>query len=226
MAVAATLADSGSNSADQANYDFNSVAPTNGDLYLAFCGSTKSGGGDLPTLSGTNGFSGTWTQIQTVVAGVQRDTVFWSVATSGTAGVITANHGGTSQAGFSWALVRAAGANTSTPVTQSKTATGTSATPSVTLDSSPDAANAVFGSVGGGTGLGAITEGGGYSELFEATTGSGVAVHEVEWIASNQPDAVVDWSSTSNAWGAIGIEIAVAGAATTRRYSLPLTGVG
>lgn len=75
-----------------------SITPVNGTLYLVAVANVHASVG-TPTLSGTNGFSVTWTQVTTRAdaGSVERLTVFRGVASSGTAGVITADFGGVSQ---------------------------------------------------------------------------------------------------------------------------------
>ena len=76
----------------------NSVTPVSGDLYIVAVAHAHASVG-TPTLTGTNGFSVTWTQVATRAdaGSAQRITVFRGVASSGTAGVLTADFGGVSQ---------------------------------------------------------------------------------------------------------------------------------
>ena len=126
------------------SYALASVAPTSGRvLYLAVI-SVKATTPDTPTVSGTNGFSGTWTQIGTTLTlqtpagnfiGVSR---FWSVAASSVAGVVTVSYGAATQLGAVWDLLTSPFVNATTPIVQSGTNTDTSsstALPALTLGS-------------------------------------------------------------------------------------------
>jgi hypothetical protein len=75
-----------------------SLTPVSGALYLVAVANYLAAAG-TPTLSGTGGFSVTWTQVATRAgaAASQRITVFRGVASSASAGVITADFGGVSQ---------------------------------------------------------------------------------------------------------------------------------
>lgn len=135
------LTNSSSNT-DAITYAMASVAPVSGQVVLACVASLKASAPDTPTLSGTNGFSGSWTQIGTTLT-VQTPagnyigvSWFWSVATSSVAGIVTANYTNT-QLASCWTLQSSPFINTTTPVPQSKTGTDTSADralPAATLD--------------------------------------------------------------------------------------------
>lgn len=67
-----------------------SVTPTNGRVLTAWCATViVAGTPNTPTATGTNGFSGTWTEIANVVQDQIKITLFRSVAASGVAGTIT-----------------------------------------------------------------------------------------------------------------------------------------
>ena len=92
--------------------------PVNGAAYVVTVASRiTSGAPAAPTLSGTNGWNVTWTQRQTQQEGISpndlRITVFDGVASSGTAGTITASWGVTDQQNMALEIVRLPDADTS-----------------------------------------------------------------------------------------------------------------
>lgn len=119
-----------------------SVAPVSGQFLYAVICSLKATTPDTPTASGTNGLSGTWTQIGTTLTlqtpagnfiGVSR---FRSVAASSVAGVLTFSFGGNTQLGGLWDLLQSPFVSSGTPVVQSGTNTDTTAStalPAITL---------------------------------------------------------------------------------------------
>lgn len=131
------LTANGSNT-DATSYATASVSPTNGQIVLGITASLKATTPDTPTASGTNGFNGSWNQINSTVT-VQTPagnfiglSAFWSLATSGTAGVVTFNYTNTQLAGM-WALITSPFIKTSNPIVQSKTTTDTSAATTLSL---------------------------------------------------------------------------------------------
>lgn len=135
------ISGAGSNT-DAASYAMASAAPINGRVHFACVLSLKGSTPDTPTLSGTQGFNGTWTQIgstvtlQTPAGNWIGVSWFWSRATSGTAGVITAAFGGNTQLGAVWWVGTGSFINTTTPTVQSGSNTDTSSStsaPSLTL---------------------------------------------------------------------------------------------
>lgn len=145
---------SGGSNTDATSYAAASVSPVSGQVIIAAVVSLKATTPDTPTASGTNGFNGTWTQIGSTVT-VQTPagnwiglSLFWSVASSNTAGVLTFSFGGNTQLAGVWDILTSPFINTATPVVQSKTATSTdsSTTMSITLDAALSApANWVLG---------------------------------------------------------------------------------
>lgn len=133
-----------SSNTDATSYATASVAPTSGQFLYAVICSLKATTPDTPTASGTNGLSGTWTQIGTTVTlqtpagnfiGVSR---FRSVATSSVAGVLTFSFGANTQLAGVWDLIQSPFVSSGTPVVQSGSSTDTSAStslPSITLGS-------------------------------------------------------------------------------------------
>src|SRR5690348_149654 len=101
-----------SSNVDATSYATASVSPTNTRFLYAVVTTLKATAPDTPTASGTNGFNGTWTQIGTTVTlqtpagnfiGISR---FWSIATSGTAGVLTFDFAGNTQLAAVWDVIQ------------------------------------------------------------------------------------------------------------------------
>ena len=115
---------------DTSSYATGSIAPTAiSNVVFAVVVNRKATTPDTPTLSGTNAFSGTWTQITTKLTdgGTRRITAFWSIAQSATAGVVTAAFGGATQLGCHIALFDMSDTDidTTAPIVQSATGSGT-----------------------------------------------------------------------------------------------------
>jgi hypothetical protein len=133
---------------DATTHALPSATPTSGAVLTASVVNViGSGTPTVPTAAGTNGLSGTWTQIATVTQDLIRTTTFRSVAASGVAGVLTFSFGGTTQSAFVAELHQWDGV-TSDLIVQSKTAVVNGGT-SGNFDGDPLAAlsnpmNAVF----------------------------------------------------------------------------------
>src|SRR5262245_38846789 len=98
MTLTATVATQFLDNVDRTTYTTGILTPTSGALYAGyFCSRTNDiNAYKIPAVSGTNGWSGTWTRIPDAnavyrFANVDRGgcDFFWTVATSGTAGTIT-----------------------------------------------------------------------------------------------------------------------------------------
>lgn len=114
---------------DATSYAAASWTPTDGRVITAVVTNYRSAGSpDTPTASGTNGLNGTWTQFSTVTVGNVRMTAFWSVATSGVAGVLTFDFGGSTQSAAAWWIEEWSNTNTTTPVIAANTTTFTNQT--------------------------------------------------------------------------------------------------
>lgn len=196
-----------------------SVTPTANALVIVLVSAvTNAGTPDIVGITSTLSGMGTWTEIADIAhsAGTKALAAAWysiAGASPGT-GTITVD---ASSAFARWTVTVAeiaSGYDTSTPAINAKTGTGTSATPSLTLDSSPAATSIVMGIV---TSLGddGITPGAAYVELVDATSGgSNAARQEIEY-DSTPGSTTVDWSDagvTSNAFLAFEIKAAAAGA--------------
>lgn len=151
-----------------------SLAPRANRLYLVTVHNTKATTPDTPTVSGTNGWNVTWTQIGTLTYNTSgspqsRLTLFWGVAASNISGVITASTGAITQTGWLLAADEVMGANTTTPIRAGSVATafvngGSSAT--ITLGAFAHVFHAGFCSGGRNDNL-AFTPSGAYIELFD-----------------------------------------------------------
>lgn len=140
LPIRPTNAEVGSNT-DSNTYATGSASEVSGDTYLV--GFVVKGPADADpttgTVTGTNGYNGTWTSVGTSVARVSnvgyRLSVYWSVATSNSAGVITYTAGSSEVelAGCVY-LMRFPNVH-ATPIVQTKTNTSNAATSlTVTLD--------------------------------------------------------------------------------------------
>ena len=131
------LAGNGSNTDATSYATASSGTLVSGRVVFAAIATYKATTPDIPTCTGTNGLNGSWVQVGTVTIGSDlRLTVFWSVTTSTTAGIVTFDFGGNTQLAAVWAVCYSPFVNITTPVVQSKTATDTSSatTMTVTLD--------------------------------------------------------------------------------------------
>jgi hypothetical protein len=181
-----------------AGYQTASITPTPNRLVLCAVFNNSAGAG-TPTLSGCNL---TWTQEETVTTSTYRVTVFRALAANPQAGVLTIDFAGTSQTAVRWAVSEFGGVNTTTPVVQSVSATGSGTALSVTL-SAGTTANATYGVWGLAAAL-AVTPESGWTEVHEVQASSGTI--ETEWKSS------FDTSVTATAASSPGITV---GAITT-----------
>ena len=157
----------------------------------------------------------------------KRKSVYRARQASWTAGAITATYAGNVIGVVEvveFAGIDTGGTNGSSAIVQSVTGTTAGATSlTVALAAFGSANNASFGSFSHAAAE-ATTPGASFTELTDITGPSGTG-SETEWQLADA-DASASWATSSAAAG-IGIEIkAAAAGTTTRRYSLPLTGVG
>lgn len=187
-----------------------SWTPVNGELVLVAVGNRKGAGtADTPTVTGTNGWNVTWTQVDTQLHGgntLNRQTLFRGVASSGTAGTFTVDFAGVNQAQCGVVVVSFSGVDqaTSQGIVQSAKNSGSlNGALAATLAAFGDAGNATYlcgnarGTPSGFTPEGSFT---GYS-----VTG-GVQGIAAEWLASNDTSPTGTLTSGSN-WAAIAVEI-------------------
>ena len=216
----ATVIGSFTSTVDTDTYTTASVTPLSGQLVLAAVHSAMSVGTDtIPTLSGTNGWNVTWTQVATVdyrtSGNERRVTLFRGVPSSGTAGTLTtafsATQVGRTLSVISWANVDQ---TTNQGVVQSATACaggdctgGTTATSlSVTLAAFGNANNATYG-VFGVTGFDEDqVPGTGFTELQDMVRELPTERTQTQWRVDN--DTSVDQSSaTTTIRGGIAVEL-------------------
>lgn len=85
----------------QSTFTSGSITPNSGELALVAVGNRKSTAANAPALSGTNGWSVTWTQIASLNTGgstLSKITLFRGVPSSGTAGTLSIDFSGVNQA--------------------------------------------------------------------------------------------------------------------------------
>lgn len=188
-----------------------SLIPVSGDVVLAFINVRNSNGVTVvPTATGTNGFSVTWTQVAGVTydAAPHRIDVFRGVPSSTTAGVITFDYGAESEQQWAWSVIQVSGVDQATNqgVVQSATGTATDTTPTVTLAAFGNGSNAAaLGAGFHGIGSRVWTPKAGYTGYSAIDTTSSHANIGSEWIGSS--DTTPNATIVSMPWGAIGIEL-------------------
>ena len=206
-----------------------SFSPT-GNALLVVSGSLLNTTLEPAVSSVTDTFTGTgsWTIVQASNTTIQQHVGFIAYALLGSSpgsGTVTVN---TSNNAIRTAVdvYEVTSVNTSAPVTQSKTGTGTSATPSITLDSTPATDSLVFGALSSrATSDPDITPGSNFTELGEVYSSGGVAQAHIqtEYDAASAT-TTVDWSNAptiSNVM--VGIEIAAAASGGGRRIFITHT---
>lgn len=195
-----------------------SVSPTaNSILLVLISATTNAGSPTIVDVTSTLSGMGTWTEIADIAhsAATKALAAAWYSIAGGSpgTGTITVD---ASSAFARWTVTVveiASGYDTSTPAINAKTGTGTSATPSLTLDSSPAASSIVMGLI---TSLGddGVTPGAAYTELVDATSGGGNAARQEIEYDTSPGSTTVDWADagvTSNAFLAFEIKAAAAG---------------
>ena len=223
MAITNTALAGALSTVDGTSWNSASITPTGNTVVIAAFASRRAGSApsDAHTISG-NGL--TWTKIVSGAGTRVRITLWWGIAASPTTGVITFGSGETNTHA-AWSVSEFPGANITTPIVQSPAAsTGTNTTVTITLSAFGSADNAAFGFFNHFANE-VTTEGTGFTEIHDNTTAENTQAYQTEWKLN---DATVDASwATSSEYVALALEIGAAAAAvTTRRYSLPLTGVG
>lgn len=187
MAIAITNLQANTSATDATTFANTSTTPVSGRLYLVSVVNTKATTPDAPTLSGTNGFNVTWTQIATVLfntiaSPTQRLTLFWGIASSNTAGVITSSYGGNTQTGFNQFIDEVTGFNATTPVTANIVTNRGDAVTGVncTLAALASTLNAAFGCYTR-SGNAAINPNGTFTELADAGHTTPTSRLETQW---------------------------------------------
>ena len=235
-AIAFSLTNSAADEVDRNAYTVpvsGSFTPVSGSLYYLFVHNTKGAASvDTPTVTGTNGWSVTWTQEATipydVVSGTnrKRNTLFSAVASSAVAGVLTVDFAGATQNSLAWALIQVTGNAASSYTVQVKTGSlttvGTALT--VTLDNAfSNSGNENLSGIGK-TDDTATTPGTGFAELSDLTWANPAGALETNNLAN---DTSCDWTWTGNAKaGGISVEVAVLAGGPACPRTLALLGGG
>lgn len=207
-----TTSDSGVNAA---SYNTASITPTANRAILIWVANVRTAGtSNIPTLTG-NGL--TWVQVATVLAGTtDRLTLLRTMGASPSAGAVTIDFAGQTQAYCMWSIsewdgVNTGGTNGSAAIVQAATNAQSSVTAlTVTLGAFTAPANATAGGVYVSSIAENIVPGTGFTELGEIQDASELAVLESEWRADNDP--TVDWSWTTGSNNALGIAVEIAAA--------------
>jgi hypothetical protein len=191
--------------ADLSTYTSASITPSSGTTYvLGVTSEVASGTANAPTVSGTNGWNVTWTQISTVTynGGLNRITLFSGVASSSVAGTLSFAFGGQTQIGC--AAIRTSGlagfGGTTTFVTNS----GASGNASVSLGTVPQGATVIAFAADRATAAN-FAAGTGFTEQLEIANGAGGAgaLQLQDLDAATAAPTTCAWTNTSGAWGCI-----------------------
>lgn len=208
MNITAAHIDGGTNASPGSSVLTNSASFTAKKLYLVAVASGF--GTQVPTLTGA---SMTWVEVGHKIAAGQNITVFRGMPTTNQSGALTIDFGGVGQSFVKWSTdeftnVDISGTNGSGAIVQSasnSTLDPTSSTGlTVTLSAFSNTGNATYGALSQSNAGDTITNGSGFTRLFDQTT---TRVIDTQWKNSN--DTTVDWSwstSTPNA-SAFAIEI-------------------
>lgn len=184
------------------------VTPSNGALLIA--AGTFNGTTDV-TMSTTLANVGSWSYIYGSPFGTEKSFVAWATITgSPGSGTVTATGASSINARRGFVLCEvASGYDTTTPVSQSKGAGGSSSAPSVTLDSTPAASSMVLAYVGTTFTSVTGTAGTGFTELFDSVAQSS-RLKYVEYDLTSAAAAAAATLSGAAAWVMLAIEIAAA----------------
>lgn len=198
--------------ADQTSYTTASITPTGNDLVIAtFLSMTPA---DLPvTVSGN---SLTWVEFATVnwndgAGNFYRLTSYRAMGASPTAGGVTFDFSGVTQAGGNWSIMQCSnvdqsGTNGSGAVRNPTTNTATAATSlTITLPAFLKSNDGTYGTFGQ-SGANGTTPGSGFTELSDIAGANPSCALQTEWRNSN--DTTVSASGlTSTNWGGVAFEI-------------------
>lgn len=212
MAVTATHLTTDGTDVDATSFTTASISPSANKLVLVAVMSAFAGGPTTPTVSGAGM---TWTQVATDTVANTRLTIFRALDASPGSGALTIDFGAESEQRIAWSIsefdgIDTGGTNGANAIVQtaSNTIVYTVASTgiTVTLAAFGKASNATFGVVGMRAGGNpAITEGTGFTELGEATTGAELGRIETQW--RNDNDTSVDWTWASTLSDIVGIAI-------------------
>lgn len=207
--VEAPLTSGGTSSAGLSTATTASITPTANRLVLAAIHSEPSGTpATQPTLTGCGL---TWVVVQSLefTAGA-RLTVFRALGASPTSGTLTFDFAGQTQIYVAWSIaefgnVDTSGSNGSGAVVQSGKSSGTSTTPLVTLSAFGSTDNATYGAEGTFPKT-PVSAGSGFTLIHNAGNDPGTTIScGTEW--KNTNDTTVDFTTSGNQWGCVGLEI-------------------
>lgn len=215
MAIAVTNRTSAYDGADGSSYTTASVSIAAGSVVLVGVFSAIAIN-NAPTIT-VSGLTLTWAEsAMTLFSGTVRRVAVWEAfAASAQSGTITIDHSGVTSTGTGWSVDEVTGMDTTDPVLQPTTATGTSTpTALVTLAAAGDSANRPY--------------------IWQAHRTNSASVEEASWtllasVASASPnmgggaawrsdsfDTTATMTFGSGDWGAVGLELKIAAAATTQ----------
>lgn len=230
MAITASNPGKEDLTATQASFAFpasGNWTPISGEAVYILVGNRKgTGTADTPTLTGTNGWNVTWTQVATITTGgstLNRATLFRGVPSSSVAGKLTADFGGTNQAQCGIVVVSCAGVDQATNQGVVQSATDSAAVNgalAATLSGFGHADNAtLLVGVARGTPSGFTVEDGSYTgySVTGGVTGFGAAIK-----IGNDTSPTATLTSGTN-WAAIAIEIKAAAGGPAVEQLIPPT---
>lgn len=206
MSTITNLSSGNDGSAGGTSFTTASLTPTSGRIGLLSFSAARGAGVGVP--SSITGAWATWTAVNDVQFDANGRRLFLYRGTGTVANeAITVTFPSSNDAHF-WTIDEIASGNTSAPIVQSVTASGTSTAPSATLAAFESASNATYSVVvhaqDGGE---QITVGTGFTELADHGFVTSFAMRkQTQWRSDNDttPDATF---ATSNAWAMIGAEI-------------------
>jgi hypothetical protein len=205
-----TLITEGSSTTDASSYTTASVTPAANVLHLlAVSTGNTTGAITAPTVTG-NGL--TWTAIGDIQSTNHRTTLFRASGVSPSTGAITIDYAGVVQGNCSWRLMAVPYANTTTPVVQSNTGTGTgSTTASLALPGAVTAGNLVVAAYNQNTSTVAVGAGTGFKLIGDQTLTNPQSPSTrltTEWAAPPLTPATFVVGSGAS-WGMVVAEIAI-----------------
>jgi hypothetical protein len=196
-----------------------SISPASNALVLLTVHARPSampGSAPAPSVSGCGL---TWTLVReqtftSVGPRMHRTSVFRALGASPSSGQVTITYGSNVLGG--WSIAEFSTVDTTTPVVQSNSSTGTSTAPATTLSAFGSASNATYCGIGSVGQDNTATPETNWTEIHDVSqnvTGPYTSL-ETEWINSNDtsPSATLSQNQT---WSCIGLEIAALGLAGT-----------
>ena len=216
MALAFSTLASINTSTDAADATTASVTPAAGAVVLLVVLNAKGTLPDVPVPGNAWGITA-WNSIKSGAfnSSQRRISMFWGYAASYSAGTCQITFGGNTQIGIAASFVNVTGANTGAPSVQNDADTGTgTALAALTLAAFADAVNnaAFVGIAHNAAETPTVT---GYTQMHNLSAPGSPAVNLwTGYVAGEDTSIAASWA-TSSAFRAIGIEVAMAGAAST-----------